>query len=427
MNKPDFFEKHIKKAVENYEAPFDTEAWDKIENQLPGNSTLGFKSFMNWAIGAVAIAAVVTGFWYFTRSTIPTVKKQDKLSTEQINDTRKIEKENKTIDSKAKKNQTNYLIDENEVDDDDQLNDINSLTKLEKAKASENVNLIPDENNNGAKPVFDNNGNAIINIDDSEDAKNLIVNWFISKDELCPGEALAVSINNVNEPVEILWDFGDGETSNNPKDTHRYANPGIYIIKLKANSLISDNKVYREKKYIEVRANPQANFRIEKSENMELLPEVIFSNSTKYYSHIKWVFDEDRIDDQKSVKKLYRNKGRYNIGLYVSNQFGCSDSIFKEVVIENDYNLMAPSAFTPNDDGMNDSFIPKALTFLGKKFNMQIISKNGKVVFESKNIETPWNGKLNNSGPLLDNGSYAWTVKLEDGSIYSGTVILMIE
>jgi len=302
-----------------------------------------------------------------------------------------------------------------------------SISKLEKAKTSENSNLIPDQEYGESEPIFNNYLNQPSEESLSEPDESLIVNWFISNDELCQGEELLVSINNVNEPVELIWDFGDGNTSNDPEVIHKYESPGVYTIKLKANSLISDNKIYREKKYIEVKANPQSNFTIEKSENMEMLPEVNFTNSTKYFSQIEWVFDEDTVDDKKSVKKLYRYKGLYHIGLYVSNQFGCRDSIFKDLIIENDYNLMAPNAFTPNEDGMNDYFMPKALMFLHKQFTMQVISKSGRVVFETQNVESPWNGKLNNSGSLLKNGPYAWTVKLEDGTIYSGSVILMIE
>jgi gliding motility-associated-like protein len=94
-------------------------------------------------------------------------------------------------------------------------------------------------------------------------------------------------------------------------------------------------------------------------------------------------------------------------------------------MIEEDYNLMAPNGFTPNGDGINDYFMPEALKLLGKKFTMQVISKKGQVVFETKNVESPWNGKLDNTGSILENGPYAWTVKLEDGSVYSGTVILI--
>jgi gliding motility-associated-like protein len=86
---------------------------------------------------------------------------------------------------------------------------------------------------------------------------------------------------------------------------------------------------------------------------------------------------------------------------------------------------MAPNSFTPNGDGLNDTFIPEALMVLNKNFSMQIINtKSGGLVFETQNIESPWNGKYYNSGALLKAGLYAWTVKFEDGSVYSGTITL---
>jgi len=237
-----------------------------------------------------------------------------------------------------------------------------------------------------------------------------------------------LSIKNVNEPVELIWEFGDGVISKDPEVFHRYSEPGNYTIKLKANSLISDKKVYREKKYIEVKANPQPSFSILKNENMSAYPGVEFKNLTTYYNHIEWVFPDAKIENENSIEGFYRYKGRYQVGLIVTNHYGCKDSIYKDLVIEEDYNLLAANTFTPNDDGFNDTFIPEALTFLHKDFSMQVIdTKDGHLVFETQNVEAPWNGKHFNSGAILEEGLYAWTVKFEDGSVYSGTIKLILD
>jgi len=428
MNKQDLFEEHIKKAVENYEAPFNTDSWKKIENRIPGNSAFGLSSVKNWVIGSVAIAAVATGFWFFTKFSAEVIEQDGNQTIERIIEPGSLNKSELTEEPNESHNNSNtkeiILVGKQEIKTGD---NVNPLSSSGNDVDIENENSTRLDENVGFEPTGINTIDPLNTNDAEEASENLVVNWIISTDELCQGEEIVVSINNVNEPVEIIWDFGDGKTSTEPKVSHSYDSPGVYTIKLKANSLISGDKIYREKKYIEVRSNPQVDFRIEENENMAMLPEVNFSNTTKYANHIEWIFADVKTSNENSINKLYRYKGRYQIGLIVSNQFGCKDTVFKELVIENDYNLLAPKAFTPNEDGMNDFFIPKALAFLGSKFTMQVISNNGRVVFETKNVESPWNGKDINSGALLKNGPYAWTVKLEDGSVYSGTVLLMTD
>jgi gliding motility-associated-like protein len=429
MNKSDSFEKQVKRAVENYEAPFSADAWNKIESQISGNSAVGISNIRNWAFAAATVAVVATGVWYFSGSDIDeTTKFIEPQSIEKVEESVASDDIEIIEDSSIEKEEIKIIpIDkkEREVKEISQEKEGVTSEKIENADKPKKEIAISENKDEKTETI----GQTEIiqgNVEPAgETSEMLTVNWIISTNELCQGEELMVSINNVNEPVELIWDFGDGQTSKESKVYHSYTNPGFYTIKLRANSLISDGKVYREKKYIEVKANPHPDFSIEENENMALLPEVNFSNLTLYPDQIKWLFENEVIESENTVKKLFPFKGIYHIGIIVSNQYGCRDSIFKDLVIEEDYNLMAPNAFTPNEDGMNDYFIPEALKLLGKKFTMQIISKNGKVVFETKNIETPWNGKYNNKGYLLEKGPYAWTVKLEDGSVYSGTVLLM--
>jgi gliding motility-associated-like protein len=71
-----------------------------------------------------------------------------------------------------------------------------------------------------------------------------------------------------------------------------------------------------------------------------------------------------------------------------------------------------PNAFTPNNDGLNDSFRilglpPENIT----QFNLQIFDRWGQVVFETNNIEAAWDGTY--KGKPCPAEVYTWVIYYE--------------
>jgi len=87
--------------------------------------------------------------------------------------------------------------------------------------------------------------------------------------------------------------------------------------------------------------------------------------------------------------------------------------------------LHLPSAFTPDNDGLNDEFIPKG----PKVFNyqMQIFSRWGDVIFSSDEPFEGWDGLI--KGSKAPEGTYIYRLNFEDavGNKYdqSGSVIVL--
>lgn len=72
--------------------------------------------------------------------------------------------------------------------------------------------------------------------------------------------------------------------------------------------------------------------------------------------------------------------------------------------------LSMPSAFTPNNDGINDVFRVKYV-FPVKNFTMQIYDRWGEKVFETTDIYQGWDGKY--KGNIATQGTYVWVIRLE--------------
>ena len=105
---------------------------------------------------------------------------------------------------------------------------------------------------------------------------------------------------------------------------------------------------------------------------------------------------------------------------------GCTarDSVFLDVF----YPLYVPTAFTPNNDGVNDAFSIEGVDPRG--FWLEIFNRWGEQVFYSEDPDEPWVGNFQTKGSdyFVPDGVYLWRMRyeLKDGPILkTGTVSLV--
>jgi gliding motility-associated-like protein len=90
--------------------------------------------------------------------------------------------------------------------------------------------------------------------------------------------------------------------------------------------------------------------------------------------------------------------------------------------------LYIPTAFTPNNDGVNDAFRIEGVEPRG--FWLEIFNRWGDVVFYSEDPNEPWigNNQMLDSDHFVPDGLYVWRMRYEmrDGPrLKSGTVSLV--
>jgi gliding motility-associated-like protein len=71
--------------------------------------------------------------------------------------------------------------------------------------------------------------------------------------------------------------------------------------------------------------------------------------------------------------------------------------------------VLVPNIFTPNGDGINDTF--KVFTVFQKTYQLQIFDRWGNIIFASNDPNEEWNGSIKNSTPV--NGEYVFQVNVE--------------
>lgn len=221
------------------------------------------------------------------------------------------------------------------------------------------------------------------------------------------------------------WNFGEGSTSNDSFPTHIYDSPGTYSLSLHVittKGCVDDTVLT---KYITIYPIPTANFSFSPESPDIIFPHVNFYDQSSVVNIWNWNFGDSTFSNNKNPDHLYDTSGVFNVTLIVTNEYGCKDTTYKEVIIKNDYTLWIPNAFTPNGDGKNDFFEVKSEGLTD--FKMDIFDRWGSLIFTSDNIYKGWNGEVKNRKAIMD--TYVYRIEIKDlelkAHVYVGHVNLI--
>ena len=89
---------------------------------------------------------------------------------------------------------------------------------------------------------------------------------------------------------------------------------------------------------------------------------------------------------------------------------GCS---YTDQVVINVGELSVPNAFTPNNDGSNDTWDIDDLVKFPDAV-IEVYDRWGQSVYRSVSYPEPWNGTLRGSGPPVPEGTYYYVINLND-------------
>jgi gliding motility-associated-like protein len=209
------------------------------------------------------------------------------------------------------------------------------------------------------------------------------------------------------------WNVGDHTAAQSYTMQHTYP-AGLYSVTLTA---VSDSGCVATKikpKYIDVWPTPVADYFANPQTSDVLEPIVNFNNTSAGYNHFWWYFGDISPVDSTHINPTHTYNDEvatsYMSTLIVQNQFGCSDTTQRLVVIDPAYVIYIPNAFTPNGDGLNDIFQAKG--YYISKFDMVIYDRWGEQIFSSDDITKGWDGTV--KGKTAENSVYVWKVIVVD-------------
>ena len=128
----------------------------------------------------------------------------------------------------------------------------------------------------------------------------------------------------------------------------------------------------------------------------------------------EWSFGDGGFSVEESPEYMYQQPVRetaFQVKYTVTDEFGCQKTSIKPIKIYSSCTIYAPTAFTPNGDGLNDVFrIQNAVK--ADQFNLKIFNRWGQVVFETKDWKQGWDGRL--KGQLQSTGTFVWVMRYVD-------------
>jgi len=265
------------------------------------------------------------------------------------------------------------------------------------------------------------------------------VNFSSDISEGCqPLEVHFSSLQNLNIQ-SFFWNFNDpsagvSNTSDLQNPVHVFNTSGSFNISLTVtnNAGCSNNLIINN--MITVHPQPVANFSYVISEgNFDNTP-VQFNDQSILATTWHWNFGEpasvsENISTSPSPQHTYLTAGSFIACLIVESERGCIDTSCKEVLIKHNIMFYSPSAFTPDQDGLNDYFSVKGIGFNTDTFLFYIFSRWGEEIFHTDDINFRWDGTVKESNRIAPEGVYTWVVIVKDFNgetrKYFGTVTLL--
>ncbi len=231
----------------------------------------------------------------------------------------------------------------------------------------------------------------------------------------------SVLFDNLSFPIDstydIIWDFGDSTTSNEISPVHLYTDPGTYNVSLDVTSPIGCEVAVPFNAVIQIDPSPTAGFSYTPEMLSNFQPEAFFTDESLDAEAVQWNFGDGTPPVYVwNPSHTFAEPGTYEVMQVVRHESGCLDTATVLLTSELLVTYYLPNAFTPNNDSKNEEFKGAGFFDGMSGFEMSIWNRWGEMIFMTNDPNQGWNGRKNNTGPVLQNGVYVVVVRYTEPS-----------
>jgi len=265
---------------------------------------------------------------------------------------------------------------------------------------------------------------------------NTLPNISFEGDNLAGCMPVQTNFTSTNVPTgsSCVWSFGDGGVSTDCGTTsYSFTQPGCWDVNLSIITPEGCNVNYEIQDYVCVYDYPTPDFTFGPQPTTVLEPTINFTDESFNAVSYQWVMDtngaSDTITDENPNYTFPAEQpGSYEVCLTAFTQQGCSATVCDTVIIGPEYILYVPNAFTPDQDGPNETFYPVIQGEDVLTYEFYIFNRWGELIFESHHPSQGWDGTYR--GVMSQTDVYVWKLKVKDATYgkvheYIGHVTLL--
>lgn len=435
----DKFSRLIEEKLNDFQVPYNEAHWEEMSQKLDAaNIVPKTSSLSKWIWGGVAAVAIVGAFYFLTESNDENnLESGNQIQTDVQSDTKNNDLQTELNEASAHKEE----VSKEPVFAQEELNSANETRANESDDVQDGVKLeskldkYADLNEIKVKEeskefVEDAVAKEISEIpaDPKIDNSELRTEINVLSSKLCANTEIKFAPNREIEGAKYYWNFGDnGLTSRKVNPEHTFRKAGTYTVTVLVSKGEKNN--YKAEQTVTIETVPEGEIMISEKQITLEDPYIEMTAKINCTCDVDWNFNEESSARGKEVSFLVPDRGTYPISMIVVNESGCRSRIEESYRADKGVRMSVENAFTPNNRGGNEEFMPKELKISNVSFTLTVMDNTGRIVFESNDSYKAWNGKLNNSGTDLPSGTYLWKVSFTDnrGKVHSqnGTITLI--
>jgi gliding motility-associated-like protein len=238
----------------------------------------------------------------------------------------------------------------------------------------------------------------------------LLVNAAVNAATVCYGQNIVLSAKGRGgDNLHYQYQWNDGLTGDSV--TEKVFNSGWHKIILKDNCTPTPGT---DSVFVTVIPASKAGFTWRPLQKIAAGQNISFLNQSSNASSYLWTFGTADRSRAVSPAYSYPDSGEYQVRLIAYSSHNCpDDTAYGIIKIGEKITIYIPNAFSPNGDGINDTFNLNGIGIASYSYN--IYNRWGEHIFENGPGHTGWDGKF--KGETVMNGVYIYVIDVID--IYS--------
>jgi gliding motility-associated-like protein len=225
-------------------------------------------------------------------------------------------------------------------------------------------------------------------------------------------DLLATNLQN------CTWTFSNGQVFTGCGSLNAtFTNPGCYDVTFTGSTTDGCPVSGTFNSAVCVYDNPVADFTYAPNLPTELDNEIQFTNLSYGASTYHWNFGSFGTSSTENPHHTFYGIGpdqSVTVCLTAISEYGCMDSVCRQVKFYGDLLVWVPNTFTPDGDEFNNEFKP---VFSKDRqiddYTLMIFNRWGELIFESHDTEFGWDGTYH--AEFVQDGTYTWIIDLKDG------------